>query len=93
MVGGRGKLFYLRTGVLVFSWGSGSQLRKEVLCGDGEGTYTLRRKRLVGDRLRSLIREGRSKTEGINRKETVCPVWSVFHVSEGRGQALFPRSL
>lgn len=35
--------------------------------------------------------EGRSKTEGINRKET--PVWSVFHVSEGRGQALFPRSL
>lgn len=93
MVGGRGKLFYLRTGVLVFSWGSGSQLRKEVLCGDGEGTYTLRRKRLVGDRLRSLMREGRSKTEGINRKETVCPVWSVFHVSEGRGQALFPRSL
>ena len=85
--------------MLVFSWGSGSQVRKEVLCGDGEGTYTLRRKRLVGDRLRSLIREGRvkregrSKTEGINRKETVCPVWSVFHVSEGRGQALFPRSL
>ena len=49
----------------------------------------------MGDSLRSLIREGRvkregrSKTEGINRKETVCPVWSVFHVSE----ALFPRSL
>lgn len=99
MVGGRGKLFYLKTGVLVFSWGSGSQLRKEVLCGDREGTCTLQRKRLVGDSIRSLIREGRvkregrSKIEGINRKETVCPVWSVFRVSESRGQALFPRSL
>lgn len=45
-------------------------------------------KRLVGGSIRSLMR--RSKTEGVNRKET--PVWSVFHVSEGRGQALFPRS-
>ena len=34
-MGGRGKLFSLRTGVLAFFWRSGSQQRTEVLCGDG----------------------------------------------------------
>lgn len=95
MVGGRGKLFYLRTGVLVFSWGSGSQLRKEVLCGDREGTCTLQRKRLVGDSIRSLIRElrvkreGRSKIEGINRKETVL-FGQCFMFQRAEGRYYFP---
>lgn len=32
MVGGRGKLFSLRTGVLTFFWGSGSQQRGQWFC-------------------------------------------------------------
>lgn len=79
MVGGRGKLFSLRTGVLAFFWGSGSQQRTEVLCGDrgGEGIQVAALRSLMGVGGRGRGKRG-AELRGLTEAKQFIPFGQCF---------------